>query len=337
MFRAASALLLLLTVVGCSSTLHRSLALRVLAPPTHHVDTRLGSGTSQDSLLVEPDDGVGALIKMIDHANNTIFVSAYILSQKRIIRALERAEAQGADVYVLLDKTPFGLLGQPETIFALLQAANIPVRWAPSWFQFAHGKYMVLDDRTLILSSANFTEAGFGHDRDFVVFDHSPYDVREADNVFRSDWDRTAPILDDSDLLVSPSNSRIKLYELIAQAHRDLDLYSEEVLDMGVVSRLAADARRGVRVRVIATTISPQAKRLLLDSHALVKSGTASSKRLYVHAKAIVVDDRLAFLGSENLSTTSLDDNRELGVILRNGPVVQRLERVFSSDWKVIA
>ncbi|HZT95832.1 MAG TPA: phospholipase D-like domain-containing protein [Chloroflexota bacterium] len=303
---------------------------------SHAVDMGLGAGLSSGSLLVEPNDGVTPLIKLIDHAQNRIFVSAYILSQKRIVRALDRAEAQGVDVLVLLDKTPFGITGQPEQMYSQLHAAGIGVQWSPAWFQFAHAKFMVLDDHTLVLSSANFTLAGFAHDRDFVLFDHSPADVREADNIFRADWDRIAPQLTDSNLLVSPSNARSKLDQLIARAKHSLDLYSEEVLDAGIVARLARDARHGVRVRIIATTVSAAATRILAAAHARVKSGTASARSLYVHAKAIVVDNRLAFLGSENISTTSLNDNRELGVVVRDPYVVGRLELTFSSDWRTI-
>jgi phosphatidylserine/phosphatidylglycerophosphate/cardiolipin synthase-like enzyme len=47
----------------------------------------------------------------------------------------------------------------------------------------------------------------------------------------------------------------------------------------------------------------------------------------------MIVDDRLAFVGSENFSATSLDQNRELGVIVRQPAAVVRLESTFQHDW----
>jgi phosphatidylserine/phosphatidylglycerophosphate/cardiolipin synthase-like enzyme len=58
-----------------------------------------------------------------------------------------------------------------------------------------------------------------------------------------------------------------------------------------------------------------------------------SQSYLYVHAKVIVVDGRRAFVGSENLSTASLDHNREVGVIVADPGAIQTLESTFDGDW----
>lgn len=331
------------TLAGCSSPGesligghhgHGSCPDLTCAPRGNRVDTKLGFGSANASLLVEPIDGVTPVVKAIDAAQNTIFVSAYILSQRRIVRALERAAAQGVDVHVLLDQHPYGIVQQPEVMFSLLQAAGVSVKWAPAYFQFSHAKFMVLDDSELILSSANFTQAGFSQDRDFVLFDWDSQDVREADNIFRADWDRIAPVLDDHQLLVSPFNARIKFTALIGRAKRTIDVYSEEVLDQGIARALVRAARRRIRVRVQAATVSAWAKRYLTRSGIAVHSGSSANVP-YIHAKVVVVDDRIAFVGSENFSGTSLDKNRELGVILRALPLVHRLEKTFRRDWAV--
>ena len=54
---------------------------------------------------------------------------------------------------------------------------------------------------------------------------------------------------------------------------------------------------------------------------------------LYVHAEAIVVDGRRAFVGSDNLLTASLDHNRELGVIVADPSAIQRLESTCDGAW----
>jgi phosphatidylserine/phosphatidylglycerophosphate/cardiolipin synthase-like enzyme len=56
-------------------------------------------------------------------------------------------------------------------------------------------------------------------------------------------------------------------------------------------------------------------------------------KKPYVHAKAIIVDDRWAFVGSENISTSSLDNNRELGVLVNDQDSLSRLSSTFEQDW----
>jgi phosphatidylserine/phosphatidylglycerophosphate/cardiolipin synthase-like enzyme len=55
----------------------------------------------------------------------------------------------------------------------------------------------------------------------------------------------------------------------------------------------------------------------------------------YSHAKAIIIDGTSAFVGSQNLTQTSLDKNRELGMILTDQPNLDRLAHVFESDWSI--
>jgi len=57
--------------------------------------------------------------------------------------------------------------------------------------------------------------------------------------------------------------------------------------------------------------------------------------RLYMHAKIIVVDGKIAFVGSENISTQSLDQNRELGIIVSDAGVLNTLQQTFQEDWGV--
>ena len=61
---------------------------------------------------------------------------------------------------------------------------------------------------------------------------------------------------------------------------------------------------------------------------------------LYVHAKSILVTDsggnfRAGFVGSENLSNPSMDDNRELGLPLTpsSGAVASTIQQTFDADY----
>jgi phosphatidylserine/phosphatidylglycerophosphate/cardiolipin synthase-like enzyme len=54
----------------------------------------------------------------------------------------------------------------------------------------------------------------------------------------------------------------------------------------------------------------------------------------YMHAKSIVVDHRLAFVGSQNFSFTSLTKARETGLVFANQKAIRGLETFFDQDWK---
>ena len=52
-----------------------------------------------------------------------------------------------------------------------------------------------------------------------------------------------------------------------------------------------------------------------------------------MHAKLILVDGARACVGSENFSPTSLDANRELGIVLADPAAIATLSAAFEHDW----
>ncbi|HXG68924.1 MAG TPA: phospholipase D-like domain-containing protein, partial [Blastocatellia bacterium] len=47
----------------------------------------------------------------------------------------------------------------------------------------------------------------------------------------------------------------------------------------------------------------------------------------------IVVDSSRIFIGSQNLRPVSLERRRELGIMIEDGVIARRIERVFDEDW----
>jgi cardiolipin synthase A/B len=298
-------------------------------PSDGRMDSNLGSGIVPTELLVEPQAGSRPLVRVIDRAQTRIFIEIYILTDASVIRALERAAAQGVAVYVMLEHRPLGLGVQPDRMMDRLRAAGILVKWTRPGFQLTHAKFVVVDDRLAVISSANFSRSAFRQNRDFLVFDDRQADVLAISRLFRADWDRLPASFQNLNLLVSPVNARLKLQMLIARAHRTIDVYAEEIADTRLERRLGAAARRGIRVRVIlAWGGSPAAVAALARQGVQVRE----LRSPYIHAKVVSVDGKEAYVGSENLSAASLDRNRELGILLR-GPAVRRLKTVFATDW----
>ncbi|CAN5895835.1 hypothetical protein BH11MYX3_BH11MYX3_47630 [soil metagenome] len=53
----------------------------------------------------------------------------------------------------------------------------------------------------------------------------------------------------------------------------------------------------------------------------------------HLHTKVLVADGKVAYVGSENFSYTSLENNREVGVILVEGSLIAPLLTTFEADW----
>src|SRR5436305_13086214 len=72
-----------------------------------------------------------------------------------------------------------------------------------------------------------------------------------ASTIFQADWNHTTAQFNDSNLVVSPVNSRNDFTSLINSAHHTLLITNEEMNDSGIEQALANAAQHGVRVEVI--------------------------------------------------------------------------------------
>ena len=336
--RASIASILLLCAAGCGAAQSRPTL--VPGPPPQAIaapsQPPLGLGILAAHLFVEPDGGKRLLTRPIRKAAYSIDLTMYLLTDHTLIHDLEYAAANGVRVRVILEQKPFGSgavgIGANQSAFDQLYAADIPVRWSSRRFRLTHEKAMIVDGGTAYILTMNYTRSAFTKNREFGLIDAEPADVREAAAIFAADWRDQPYTPRDPNLLLSPVNSRSRLLALLARARRSLDIYAEEVQDRQLEAALVACARRGVRVRLITNTGDPASA----PGVATLRAGGVGVRQLrvpYIHAKAVIADGRWAFVGSENISAASLDQNRELGVLVANGDTIARLDATFAQDW----
>jgi phosphatidylserine/phosphatidylglycerophosphate/cardiolipin synthase-like enzyme len=108
--------------------------------------------------------------------------------------------------------------------------------------------------------------------------------------------------------------------------------------DAEIEQALIGAVRRGVQVQVIL----PAPKSSSSDNNGQgidsIKQGGVQVKEdsvLYMHAKMIVADGQKAFVGSQNISTASLNRNRELGLIIADSNAINTLQQTFQQDWGI--
>lgn len=94
------------------------------------------------------------LLQHLESAQNSIFVMAYYLTAEPIIDALIEAHDRGVLVHILVDKTQVGKSPYLKKIIG----AGIPVM-NDSKVAIAHNKTMIIDGKTLVTGSYNFTDA----------------------------------------------------------------------------------------------------------------------------------------------------------------------------------
>ncbi len=300
----------------------------------------VGPGVQGVRVFVEPDAGVTPLLAAIEGANKSVWVEVYLLTDSSIIHALEDTASRGVDVRVLLETHPYGVGStSPQQTLDELSAAGVKAQASDPAYYYTHEKAMIVDGATVYIMTCNLTRSGLGGsssatNREYGVIDTNSADVQGVVNIFNADWNHSSVQVGDPNLVVSPINSRAKLGALIGGAHHTLQVEDEEMYDTASEDELIAAAKRGVPVEVIlpapssGSSGSSDVDRLLAGG---VHVRYISS--LYMHAKLILADGSLGFVGSENFSATSLDKNREVGLLIADSGALGTLGQTFQSDW----
>lgn len=284
-------------------------------------------------VFVQPDDGRDPVLEEFTRAGCTIDLSVYLLSDDEIIAALEAAADRGVRVRVMLEEHPFGGGGSHNEDAEAIADGGAEVRWSGSTIRFSHAKFALVDQGVALILNQNLTTASFTGNREFGVVTSDPVIVDTTQEIFERDWVHETPPEVSSPLIMSPTNSRSRYLELIGAADRSIDFYAEVIRDPEIIAALGAAERRGVAVRLIVDEAVDEddqetAAQLYDDGVDIRLAG-----HVYIHAKLMVIDREVAIVGSQNFTTISLDDNRELAIELTDPNGLARCVAIYERDW----
>jgi phosphatidylserine/phosphatidylglycerophosphate/cardiolipin synthase-like enzyme len=136
-------------------------------------------------------------------------------------------------------------------------------------------------------------------------------------------------------LIVEPDDGMEPIYALLSSPKRSLDLTMYELDDPTAEQILAADAARGVRVRVILDRrLQRRHNQPAFDylSGRGVLVSWSSSRFFATHEKAFVIDGRTAVVMSLNLTARYYATSRDAAVVDVDPADVAAIEQVFAAD-----
>jgi cardiolipin synthase len=312
------------------------------APPTA-TPTPLAIGPAvasqgQHSLFIEPDDGRTALVSAIHGARSSVSMKMYQLGDRAILDELKQAANRGVRVRVMLEHDPYGNGPGNQTAYDMLLAMGGQVRWSNPALLLTHEKSVVIDEQTAFIMTLDMINASFVYNREYGIITKQPAEVQEVLRCFNADWDRTPFVPDAGSAIVwSTENSRQTILSLIDSAHKTLILEQEETQDREILQHLVLAAKRGVAVRVLAAgPQDPSQLDLNAPGQKQLRDGGVAVRTIIspvMHAKMYLVDGNRALIGSMNISTASLNNNRELGILIADPAIIERISDTFERDW----
>lgn len=292
-----------------------------------------------------PDEGVGRLVREIEHASRSLRLCVYEIDHPLLVGALGRAAERGVNVTLLVEGNPVGGISDRGSLDSLVTSGvRVVVSESDEGFRryaYYHCKYMVVDEKRTTVSSENWLESslssnrGWGmviRDRDLAVhmshlFEHDA-NLSMLDNRL---WTVADPSLIgevESDLdyrvdrypaevgtLVSPDFSLEGVLDLLRSAEERVlvEMFyadPEWMEDSGILPALVSGARRGVETRI------------LLDS-SWFSEGKGNDDLVH----------RLNGIGLDHLEAVSVSTNHSFRVLHNKGMVVDDTVLVSSMNW----
>ncbi|MEB3702198.1 Cls and PLDc_SF domain-containing protein [Candidatus Bealeia paramacronuclearis] len=191
--------------------------------------------------------------------------------------------------------------------------------------------------------------------RDFALFLWDPKILHELDSVFQSDITQKGIVLkpyliqeipeNEYRLSWGPDQHYSQLLEMIKSAEKRIDIYQQALQDEEITHALAKASQRGVEIRLLMSKYpfgEKHGNKSEIGQEALKKAGgkvrltgdTNKEKvKLHIHAKVMIVDGGLMYLGSANFHTESLEKSRQVGVITRDPTHIKPVQERFLKDW----
>ncbi len=323
-------------------------------------------------LYTEGDDALKVLHQLIDLGQERIDILMYWWDSddlgQGVAEHLARWACQGRTVRVLIDTGGTLIHAEPK------QATSLEVTRIINWLamqpnvqvlrtrvplaRFDHRKLMLVDGKVAWTGGRNLTEVAFYREHDVSFTVEGPL-VERMNCLFEKFWrEQGGQPLPCCNCCCQPSaelpaNAYARIVSTnpgqrellatvcaaVAAAQHHVYLENCCVLDGRLICKLACARKRGVDVRVVVTLTT--GVDLVDRAHRLtVNRLLAAGVRVYcyptsTHVKAMSVDGSWAYLGTGNFDALSLHRNREMGLAIGAGPVVEELEqRLFQEDFR---
>lgn len=262
-----------------------------------------------DSVVTSVAARRSTVVNVIRHARRQIDLSLFRCNDREIFSELARATARGVRVDVLVTPRARGGAKKLERLWSALQQTGASLHVYADPLVKYHAKYLVADDGPALVASFNYTRKCFERTCDACVLTHDSEVVSGLRALIAADREgRGMPSDLTPRLIVGPERSRWQLTSLIKHAQSSLRILDAKLSDPDLVRLLNARRADGVAVEVYGS------KRL----------GTLKS-----HGKILLIDDRIAVIGSLALAPISLDFRREVAIIVNEPEAVADVARLF--------
>ena len=271
------------------------------------------------------------IVHKINKAEKSVYIEVYMLTERKIKLALFNAKKRWVDVKIILEHSPYLAKSINAKYFKEYKENWINIVWSNAKnYILNHSKIILIDNLELILSTGNFTASNFKYNRDLFIFSKDINIISAFSEIFKKDFIWEKYTFYEDNLVISPEYSRLKIETLITSAKENIKIYIPYLKDKRILNLLEKKAKSGIKIKIIMSDFGYKeyTENNIINNLFVSKI----NKKLKMHSKAVLVDNKYLFIWSENFSAPSLDKNREMWILLKNREIIEKFNILFNSD-----
>jgi phosphatidylserine/phosphatidylglycerophosphate/cardiolipin synthase-like enzyme len=295
------------------------------------VNANLTPSASQNELIVQPFSGTGSLEREILSAKKYVHIELYGFTSYDLFDSLVLQAKRGVEVKVMLEKAPYQADTENWDARYNLTKYGITCKWSSPAFFLTHAKFIVIDGEKVIVLTGNLTYSSFTKNREFGIILNDEKKASELEDLFKKDWARQKYENNDPGLVVSPIDSRVKIENALKSAKSSIKIWEQEVDDPSIIDILKNAKAKNIDVKIITPPLSKTPGNTTATNE--LGDSIRGLPNPYVHAKTFIIDGTLAYIGSNNFTTPSLEMEREVGVLTEDQSIIKVLLDLWEIDW----
>jgi len=281
-------------------------------------------------LRISPYGTEHKFLSFLTHTKDILYIQTYDFTHKKVRALLKKLALWWTDVRIMQENKKYQQYADTykQVVDFFTWIDNVQVKSdADLWTNFLHTK-LKLTDTHYSIQTANITQSAFKN-REYFLIGNDPVIWENLYTLFLKDWEweEIYPADIHPNLLVCPINCREVLELMIAAAQESIVIQTQYIVDERIMDLLKKQSSLDMQI-VVADLDSNRA--LLYYFWPTV---ARALPKPYVHAKMMLIDDKYLYVGSVNFSDNSMDQNRELGIIVTNPEAIDAFTKQFVQDW----
>lgn len=278
-----------------------------------------------------PGESLSKELSSFGAANQSLDLRTYEFTHKDFKNALKKLAEKGVNIRIIVEDKKFQ---QYQNTFKVLSQyfswyKNIQLKSDKQMgTEYVHVKVNLIDSG-VIIQTANLTNSSFASNREHFFQSNDSWIRTSLHTIFEKDriWNKITMKDIHPNLVVCNINCRWVIEQLLSSAKESIIIQTQYITD---------DALRTI---LKSKKTLPEFKLLVADTadnDELIRyfgnEYARKFKKQYNHTKMILIDHKTLLLGSMNLSATSLDKNREIGIIILDTWIITTFSDQFTQD-----